>query len=118
ASANFRRRNKATKNLARATFNCHIQGMTMRRWMTTEGVELDLDELTEEEAQLFEQAKKLFDAKASMMDIAKLYTSNDSILYKGRSRVDVVDLSIYRAIKDMARRRGIEAGELEGPYAN
>jgi hypothetical protein len=82
-----------------------------RTWTTHEGERLDL-ELGHDEAQLFDEAKRLFDEKAGMDAIARLYLAGDSVLYRGRTGAQVVKLPIYKAIKDMAKRRGIEDGLL------
>lgn len=81
------------------------------RWMTHEGLELVFD-ATADEAALFERAKAMFAEKAGMDAIARLYLSPDSVLYKGRAGPEVVQMGLYKAIKDMAKRRGLEDGLL------
>lgn len=89
--------------------------MPRRTWKTHEGEQLDLN-LNIEEMTLFDQAHVLYVAGAGMDEISQLYLDGTCVLYKGRTGAEVVTLPVYRAIKDMAKRRGIAAGLLaDGP---
>lgn len=84
----------------------------MRRiWTTHEGKNLTL-ELEKDEAELFERALKMYADRSGMDTIAQLYLSAECPLYRGRSRPEVLDLPVYQAIKDIAKRRGLEDGLL------
>ncbi len=90
----------------------------MHTWVTREGLTLEMGELTEDELALFQRAKRFYENRADMLAISRLYLGGDSVLYKGRTGAEVVQLPLYKAIKDMAKRRGLEDGLLsDGPGA-
>jgi hypothetical protein len=60
---------------------------------------------------LFYQARAMYERGAGMMEIANLYMQ-DRTLYQGRTQAEVVKTPVYRAILDMASRRGIDQGYL------
>lgn len=82
-----------------------------KRWITHEGATLDLD-LNADECELFDKAEQMFNERAGMAAISQLYLSPTSCLYRGRTGAEVIELPLYKAIKDMAKRRGIEDGLL------
>ena len=83
----------------------------LRAWKTHEGETLELD-LNPGELELFERALALYQLEASMSEISNLYLDGSCVLYKGRHGAEVVKLPLYRAMKDMAKRRGLAEGLL------
>lgn len=79
-------------------------------------------ELRPDQAALFDQALRMYEEKASFADIHQLVLDRDSAIWRdevGRrlTGLQVVRLPLYAAVKDMTRRRAVEAGFLRDDFA-